>query len=587
MAAAAWWNLRRADPPAKPSSGRIAKNGAPGVPPHRQSASSSRPNVLLISLDTVRADHLGCLGYQKPITPNLDRFAQRSVLFSNCRSQAPWTLPSHMSLLTSMLPSHNGVDNLNKVLTADVATLTEILQQEGYRTAALVNNGQMKAHWGFARGFDMWREFEVDTPESNCESITVAALDWLRARQTDKPFFLFLHYYDAHDPYEAPEAYRQLVGARLSGEQSRAICTAHRTPERNLADPRLKDVIAAYDAELAWLDHELGRLLAHVPPDTVIVIFSDHGEAFEEHGWMLHGATLYEEEIHVPLIVRLPEGHKGRIVNEPVMLLDVAPTVLALCGVQPPLQFQGTDLEPLWQGRPLRRRLIPSEAKAVLEGRLTLSVVLYPLKATYSLFDGQFELYKLPDEQTNLAERERAATDAMFKPLREWIQSEQFWMVHAAGSGDFEATLRSPEPFSLFIPVGLEQDRDNFEVADEGRTIRWHVYPRSADRPKSLFLQTSRPDAPLQADFAINGQHSTKMVFLGKDRQHPSQLPVSIPPSIPPVDPLIQKPLATDKPGFYVFRHQSSAGGQTAKPGKVESLDEQTIRQLKSLGYLQ
>src|SRR5262249_48890001 len=108
------------------------------VPP----VSAARPNVLLISLDTLRPDHLGCYGHTRPTTPTLDRFAARSVRFTNCRAQAPWTLPSHMSLFTSMLPSHNGVDNLNKVLPEDVPTLAELLRGEGYRTAALVNNGQ-------------------------------------------------------------------------------------------------------------------------------------------------------------------------------------------------------------------------------------------------------------------------------------------------------------------------------------------------------------------------------------------------------------------------------------------------------------
>src|SRR5215468_10326927 len=133
---------------------------------------AARPNVLLISLDTLRPDHLGCYGYGKPTSPNLDRFARRALVFTNCRAQAPWTLPSHMSLFTSMVPSFNGVDNLNKVLPEDIPTMAQLLRGEGYRTAALVNNGQMRAHWGFARGFDQWREFDVDTPAGNCENLT-------------------------------------------------------------------------------------------------------------------------------------------------------------------------------------------------------------------------------------------------------------------------------------------------------------------------------------------------------------------------------------------------------------------------------
>jgi arylsulfatase A-like enzyme len=254
-----------------------------------------RPNVLLISLDTLRPDHLGCYGYGKGTSPNLDRFAKQALVFTNCRSQAPWTLPSHISLFTSMLPSTNGVDNLNKVLPPEIPTLAQLLREEGYRTAALVNNGQMRKHWGFARGFDTWHEFEVDTPAGSCANITRAALTWLGVREAAAPFFLFLHYYDTHDPYDAPEPYRKQMGTTLTGAQARKLCFRHRTPQRPITDKALlADLMAAYDAEIAWLDHELGKLLDAVPPNTLVVIFSDHGEAFEEHGWLLHGATLYK-----------------------------------------------------------------------------------------------------------------------------------------------------------------------------------------------------------------------------------------------------------------------------------------------------
>src|SRR5207302_5118702 len=132
---------------------------------------------------------------------------------------------------------------------------------------------------------------------------------------------------------------------------------------------------------------------------------------------------------------------KRVIVNESVMLLDVAPTILAACGIRQPAQFQGTDLAPLWEGKGAKPRLVPAESKAVLEGRFTRSLVLYPLKAIYSLFDGRFELYKLPDERKNLAPSDSAAADALFQPLRRWMNSEQYWMFHAAGAGDFEAEI--------------------------------------------------------------------------------------------------------------------------------------------------
>lgn len=558
------------------------KEPAPAV-----SLPPSRPNVVLISLDTLRADHLGCYGYTRPTSPNLDRFASLGIRFSNCRAQAPWTLPSHMSLFTSMLPTSNGVDNLNKVLPEDIPTLAQLLRAEGYRTAGLVNDGQMKAHWGFARGFETWREFTVDTPAGNCENLTAEATTWLKAQSPVAPFFLFLHYYDTHDPYAAPDVYRRAMGTTLSGAETRKLCFKHRFPSQPFDDPKiLPDIVAAYDAEIAWLDHEIGKLLAAIPPETLVIVFADHGEAFKEHGWMLHGASLYEEETHVPLLMKLPGGSEGKTVEAPVMLMDVAPTILARCGIEAPIQFQGVDVSPLWQGGTIPPRLIPSESKAVLEGRLTLSVVAYPFKAIYSLFDGRLELYKLPDENKDLAASESGAAEALFKSLRTWMDGEQYWMLHAVGDGDFEVTVGVSEgSFGLFIPVGLDPLRDSFDVLDEGRTLQWHVYPGGISRAKSLFLQPANPEAALRVDFRRNGSSAKELVFIGKDGQHPNALPATIAANVAPVSPVIEKPFQSGKVGLHVFRHRSE--GSRSRPEKVEPLDQETLRRLRSLGYVQ
>jgi hypothetical protein len=560
-----------------------ARKSDESPPPPR----TARPNVVLISLDTLRPDHLGCYGYGKPTSPNLDRFAKQAIVFTNCRAQAPWTLPSHMSLFTSMLPTSNGVDSLNKVLPAEIPTLAQLLHEEGYRTAALVNNGQMRKHWGFARGFDTWREFEVDTPAGSCANLTREALAWLGSREAAAPFFLFLHYYDPHDPYDAPAPFRERLGTTLTGAQARKLCFRYRTPAHNLTDPALlNDLIAAYDAEIAWLDHELGKLLDALPPDTLVVIFSDHGEAFEEHGWTLHGATLYEEETRIPLLVRLPDARgKPAVIDESVMLMDVAPTILARCGVHAPASFQGLDLAPLWQGKTLPRRLIPSETKAVLEGRYALAAVLYPLKGIYSLFEGRFELYRLPDERKDLAATDRAAAEALRRPLRAWMEGAQYWLIHAAGRGDFEATVELSEGgFGLFIPVGLDPERDGLEVLAEGRALRWQVHPGGLERPKSLFLQPASPEASLRLDLKVNGSAAKELVFLGKDRRHPTTLPAKVAADLTPVSPFIERPFKAQAEGFYIFRHR--AAGARPHPGRVQPLDEQTVRQLRSLGYL-
>lgn len=557
--------------------------------PKEDPAPATRPNVVLISLDTTRADHLGCFGYNKPTTPNLDRWAKRGVQFRNCRSQAPWTLPSHMSLFTSLTPARHGVDNLNMTLPPDIPTLAELLQDAGYHTAGLVNDGQMKKHWGFNRGFDTWREFEVDTPVGSCEHITSQALAWLAKAPRDKPYFLFLHYYDTHDPYEAPDEFRKRMGTTLTGKEARELCFHYRTPDTKMDRPELlKQLVAAYDAELAWLDSQLERLFAELPKDTLVVIFGDHGESFKEHGWMLHGTTLFDEETHVPLLIRLPnDSAAGTVSEESVMLLDVSPTILAQCGVRAPRMQQGDDLSALWRpdAAVWSPRIVPAETKAVLEGQLLHSATLFPLKGIYSVLDARYDVFRLPDEQHPL--NDVAARQAMEGPLRELVGEEQFWLLQATGKGDFSASLTlNSGSFGLFIPAGLDPERDSFTVSPDGKTINWQVYPRGLERVLTLLFKPTDSTAKITCDFQHNGERLPGQVFLGDDGKHPKEVPAVVEVSTmgSPLNPWQQRPFKPKEEGFYLryFQGAQSSG----KSGDRKPLDEATIRQLESLGYL-
>jgi hypothetical protein len=545
-----------------------------------------RPNVLLVSLDTLRPDHLGCYGYAQRISPNLDKLAGSGVLFTNTRSQAPWTLPSHFSLFTSRIPSHNGVEDLNEVLSDDVPVLAEILRQHGYRTAGIVNDGQMKAHWGFSRGFDLWKEFPVDTPEGNCESITRQALGWLESNR-DEPFFLFLHYFDAHEPYEAAEPFRQALGVTLGGERTREILWEARSPDaRTLTDDAKDSVVRAYDAEIAWLDHEVGRLLHGLPPNTLVVVFSDHGEAFKEHGWTLHGATLYEEEVRVALLMGFPEGrYRGKRVEEPVMLLDVAPTILGCCGIEAPDAFEGLDLNRLLEGGGLPSRAVLSETKRVLEGRALKMVALPPFKLVYSMFDGAVELYRLPDEQKDVSKSDPEATKALFGILKDWVSEEDFLVVYAKGKGRYEATAQAPPgKLVLFIPVNFDMRRDSFDLLPDRQGIHWTVYP--GERTKSVYMEFVQEAVELSLDMRISEEPRKEMVFLGTRKLNPTSMPftVKVDPGAPAADPVLETAFEPDCDGFHVIRYR--AAGKTGRPGKPGKLDEETVRQLRSLGYI-
>ncbi|MBI4023975.1 MAG: sulfatase [Verrucomicrobia bacterium] len=546
--------------------------------------SSKRPNVILISLDTVRPDHLGCYGYRHPTSPNLDRFSRQSVLFKNVHAQAPWTLPSHMSLFTSMLPSHNGVDDINKALAPEVPILAGILRQHGYHTAALVNNGQMMAHWGFSRGFDLWREFKADTPESSCEAITREAQRWLDSAPPP-PFFLFLHYYDAHLPYDPPAAYKTRFGSALTGDETRDLAFGARFPNRPIPENQLKQLIGSYDGEIAWLDHEVGKLLSNIPAHTLVVIFSDHGEEFKEHGWMLHGATLHEGAIQCVLMIRPPDDHPGaKVIENPVMLLDVAPTILSLCGLRAPPGFEGMDVQRLWkEGGKLPERVILSETKAVLEGRVARMVMIPPWKLSWSLFDAAAELHRLPDERVNLSKKEPEAARSLLKIMRSWMAEEDFWILYAHGSGEFDVKLTlSNGRFAVFIPAGLEPERDEFSPSPDGRMLQWISHP--GGKTKALFFQPSPSDAAVTVDIRHNGSAQPGQLFIGAKGSHPGKIPVDLTLEDSTMHPMIEQAFHPKGEGVWVRRYR--AGNPPPRPSRISELDEPTRRQLRSLGYL-
>ena len=540
---------------------------------------------MLISLDTVRPDHLGCYGYAQDTSPNLDRLADRGVVFRKTWTQAPWTLPSHMSLFTSLPPSRHRVDSINRVLPAGMMTLPQVMQQQGYHTAALVNNGQVRDHWGFDRGFDLWREFQVDEPEGNCENITRQAIDWLDAQASEEPFFLFLHYYDPHDAYAAPEEFRKRLGSSLSGEAARELVWQARMPEDPLPDSNSKDeLIAAYDAEITWLDHELGRLFAALPENTLVALFSDHGEAFEEHGWTLHGATLYEEETRVAFLMQLPgDEHAGRIVDAPASLVDVAPTILRQCGLDVPPTFQGIDLSPAMSGRPMPSRIVTSETKAVIEGRLSRAAIAYPWKLIVSEPGGLCELYRLPDETTNLANAEPAAVEALKRHMKCGLTQQDYWLVQARGGGKHEITLDVENgSIALFVPLGFQRGRDGIQTSSAGSRIEWVTYPRQ--ETTSLYIELSDVDASLTLDVVTNDSRRPERVFIGRDAIQPSGLPCPIPDDAPLL-PSLEQAVLDDRSGVRI-RHFQGDEADSAEDN-TKRVDEEILRQLRALKYVE
>ncbi len=434
----------------------------------------SRPNVILISVDTLRADHLSCYGYSRETSPRLDAFAQQAARFANAFSQASWTLPSHMSLMTSQYPHVHGIEEGDHALPEGAPTLAQVLSDHGYYTAAFISWIYVTSKFGFDRGFDEFTELlpppeHVDSTTSaafKAEQVTDRAIEWLR-QERSTPFFLFVHYFDPHINYEPPPPFDQMFDTGYEGPAqgtfgwlSQYIKGLHHRPKR--IDPAdLDHVTALYDGEIRYTDIHLGRLFdaieTHVGLDNCLVVFtSDHGEEFDEHGSMEgHQWTLYDEVIHVPLIVRLPGGAcAGRVVTRPVETMDIPATVLGWLGIAAPTTFQGKNRCDLIAGDPAadrstlvfgenrrfnRKQYVRDERyKLIHTDDIGLNKRGVPVTPGYELYD----LLTDPQEQRNLFDASSAVAQRLIRELEQRKRSQ----VGGPAAGDApEVTLTSEE----------------------------------------------------------------------------------------------------------------------------------------------
>jgi arylsulfatase A-like enzyme len=312
-------------------------------------------NVLLISVDTLRADHLGLYGYDRPTSPNIDRLGSQGAVFEQVVCQNTNTNPSHASILSGLYPrTHGNWDNYF-MMAPDVPMAPETFRQHGYRTAAFVSGYTLKRKiCGLDRGFEVYDD-EFGGKERIGDVTTALALDWLRAHST-QPFFLFVHLFDPHGPYDPPAADLPVFEPRKPEE----IVPLERIPRyqrlpRNAPEEEvwtdLNRYKARYDAEIAFADLQVGRILEAVEElnlaDSTVVLFtSDHGEALDERFHLLdHGGGLGDEEILVPLVLRLPDGrHAGQRFPGQVQTIDIWPTLASAVGLTPSPAVQGRDL---------------------------------------------------------------------------------------------------------------------------------------------------------------------------------------------------------------------------------------------------
>jgi arylsulfatase A-like enzyme len=316
--------------------------------------------VVLVSVDTLRADHLRAYGYGRPTSPNLDKLAADAVVFTRAYASSPWTLPSHVSLLTSLFNIHHGVYNPTDRMDDSLVTLAEVITQNHFLASAFTGGGFVSHRFGFSRGFDTYKEGEGTARLNNsAEQVGLAASEWIE-RNKDKSFFLFLHTYQVHSPFDTPAPYNTMF---LDKD---AVWRAADTNEifgkqaifKELPDAERRNLSGLYDAEIRYTDETLlkavvGKLKAVGLYEAAMIIFtSDHGEEFFEHGAWEHGAHLYDESIQVPLVIKFPGSRfHGKRVESVVRGVDVMPTVLEQMGIKSgDLKLDGQSLLPLLKG---------------------------------------------------------------------------------------------------------------------------------------------------------------------------------------------------------------------------------------------
>ncbi|MFN0150329.1 MAG: sulfatase-like hydrolase/transferase, partial [bacterium] len=301
---------------------------------------SAPRNVLLISIDTLRRDRLGCYGSPRRVSPELDRVARDGTLFEACVAPSSWTLPSHVSMHTGLSPSVHRVTGDEKRLGASRLTTAELLRRAGFATAGFVTHYYVSGDYGLDRGFESFTYHQELPAAAMCER----AGDWIAAHD-DRPFFCFVHLFDPHWDYAPPAPYAEVVGGRAARDY-RGPVDGRFDPLQPWIDPATKiapadfaHVLDLYDGEIAAVDAALGRLFARldelgVADQTLVIVTSDHGEEFRDHGSFGHGHSLYEETVRVPLIVRAP-GAAARVVGAraAAATIDIAPTIVAWAGI--------------------------------------------------------------------------------------------------------------------------------------------------------------------------------------------------------------------------------------------------------------
>jgi arylsulfatase A-like enzyme len=599
-------------------------------------------NVLVIGIDTLRADHLGCYGYRRDTSPRIDQLASGGVLLERTVSQAPWTLPSFASIFTSLYPSQHGAATVDSRIRPSVPTLASILAGQGYLTAALVNAPLMQPEYGMATGFDF---YDSPPPDSirTAGRITEDALSWLGDNKK-KAFFLFVHYFDPHLSYAPPAPFDRMFGGDYTGSIRGSFdldyfsSTNSRDIRREIELLSREDrdrIVALYDGEIAFTDSAVGALLdglrdLDLEQRTLVVLLSDHGEEFFDHGGLDHGHTLYDELLSVPLIFSLPGTlpAESRLEGQ-VRLIDVAPTILDILGLEPPAHFEGmslrrwmtggaTKIAPDETGEDQTELMPPDEsallpqadayAEALRRNTTQRCISSYPWKLILDTRTNERSLFNLeedPGEQHSVSGTQPAVDhrleQAIYRTLFAMTDSWYVSMVGGSAPHTFDISVRvGPDPLpgsigfnSLLYPQGPAAAGARGITADAPGEILAAVQVEVSQselrirgleaRDTTTLAFTADPaKARVEFDLAIDGEPAMSRTLLGRSMEKPEAMPFSRVAGSKSIRSRGAPAGRAEPPYFLIWHSRSPFTG----PSRI-SLNDGTKKALKALGYIQ
>jgi len=395
----------------------------------------NQKNVILIVLDTTRADHLSPYGYERDTSPNLKAFADENVVFDFAVTASPWTPPSIATMITGLYPVGHGMMPVNsraaasrnlQVLGQNFSTMAEVLSSNGYATAGISPNPWTTKTFGFDQGFDQY----YFRRRARADEVTLASKKMLAdLKASKKPFFMFVHYMDPHWPYDAPAPFSDKFTGDLKNQKY---------------DAEMQERINHYDSEIAFMDKHVGELLAHlksegVTDNSLILIISDHGEQFNEHGNTEHGKQLFNEEVHVALMMR--DGSKAHRVESLASNIDLLPTVLRYCGINADLSLHGLDLRD--EGELAKRSGVITEIKNLFNLRAFVAQDRKKIILNYGDTDSKPEALKAPpeligvfDPKSDPLELSPNKDEKLSKPLSDSLEVNYEKLIKNAGGSE-------------------------------------------------------------------------------------------------------------------------------------------------------